>query len=93
MLISELQEIHRLFAQMLILHQKLIKFWSRDTLIFENVLGSGPPTPLGVEFWRTKIRFYPAGHEKKSATTINPICRLIASLCENEVFEKSKHSS
>ena len=64
MLIPELQEFHRLFAQMDILKQKLIKFRSRDILIRDNVLGSGSPTPPGVEFWRTKIRFYPAGHRK-----------------------------
>ena len=57
MLIPELQEFHKLFAQMDILKQKLIKFWSRDTLICDNVLGSGSPTPPGVEFWRIKIRF------------------------------------
>ena len=62
MLIPELQEFHRLFAQMDILQQKLIKFWSRDTLICDNVLGSGSPTPPGVEFWMIKIRFYPPGH-------------------------------
>ena len=64
MLIPELQEFHRLFAQMDILKQKLIKFWSRDTLICDNVLGSGSPTLPGVEFWRVKIRFYPAGYRK-----------------------------
>ena len=64
MLIPELQEFHRLFAQMDILKQKLIRFWSRDTLICDNVLGSGSPTPPGVEFWRIKIRFYPPGHKK-----------------------------
>ena len=71
MLIPELQEFHRLFAQMDILKEKLIKFWSRDTLICDNVLGSGSPTPPGVEFWRIKIRFYPPGHRKneKSTTT------------------------
>ena len=66
MLIRELQEINKRVVQMDILQQKLIKFWSRDTLIYENVLGSGPPTPPGVEFWRTKIRFYPAGHKKRA---------------------------
>ena len=66
MLIPELQEFHRLFAQMDILKQKLIRFWSRDTPICENVLRSGTPTPPGVEFWRTKSRFYPAGHRKTS---------------------------
>ena len=76
-----------------ILQQKLIKFWSRDTLICENVLGSGSPTPPGVEFWRIQIKFYPADHRKKSAATTNTICRLITLWCENEVFEKIKHSS
>ena len=72
MLIPELQEFHRLFAQMDILKEKLIKFWSRDTLICENVLGSGTPTPPGVEFWTIKIRFYPAGHKKNEKTTRAP---------------------
>ena len=76
-----------------ILKEKLIKIWSRDTPICENVLGSGTPTPPGVEFWRTKIRFYPAGHKKKSATTKVTICRVITLWCENEVSEKIKHSS
>ena len=69
MLIPELQEFHRLFAQMDILQQKLIKIWSRDTPICENVLGSGTPTPPGVEFWRIKIRFYPPGHRKNEKST------------------------
>ena len=69
MLIPELQEFHRLFAQMDILKEKLIKIWSRDTPICENFLGSGTPTPPGVEFWRIKIRFYPPGHRKNEKTT------------------------
>ena len=77
MLIPELQEFHRLFAQMDILQQKLIKFWSRDTLICDNVLGSGSPTPPGVEFWRIKIRFHPAGHRKTCQARKDPICRAI----------------
>ena len=77
MLIPELQEFHRLFAQMDILQQKLMKFWSRDTLICDNVLGSGSPTPPGVEFWRTKIRFYPAGHSKTCQQQKNRFCRVI----------------
>ena len=72
MLIPELQEFHRLFAQMDILKEKLIKFWSRDTLICDNVLGSGSPTPPGVEFWRIKIRFYPPGHRKNEKRTTTP---------------------
>ena len=28
-------------------------------------LGKWAPTPPGVEFWRTKISFYPAGHRKQ----------------------------
>ena len=66
MLIPELQEFHRLFAQMDILKEKLIKIWSRDTPICENVLGSGTPTPPGVDFWRTNITFHPAGHKKRA---------------------------
>ena len=69
MLIPELQDFHKLFAQMDILKEKLIKIWSRDTPICENVLGSGTPTPPGVEFWRIKIRFYCAGHRKNEKTT------------------------
>ena len=78
MLIPELQEFHRLFAQMDILKEKLIKIWSRDTPICENVLGSGTPTPPGVEFWRTKSRFYLAGHRKTSQQHKGPICRPLA---------------
>ena len=77
MLIPELQEFHKLFAQMDILQQKMIKIWSRDTPICENVLGSGTPTPPGVEFWMTKSRFYPAGHRKTSQQHKAPICRAI----------------
>ena len=69
MLIPELQEFHKLFAQMDIWQQKLMKFWSRDNLICDNVLGSGSPTPPGVEFWRIKIRFYPPGHRKNEKST------------------------
>ena len=93
MLTPELQEFHRLFSQIDILQQKLIKFWSRDTLICERVLGTGTHTPPGVEFWRTKTRFYPAGHKKKSAATTPRICRAITLWCENKVFEKIKDSS
>ena len=46
-----------------------MKFWSRDTLICDNVLGSGSPTPPGVEFWRIKIRFCPPGHRKNEKRT------------------------
>ena len=93
MLIRELQEINKLLSQMDILHQKLIKIWSRDTMICERVLGKWAPTPPGVEFWRTKIRFYPAGHRKRIQQQNNPICRLITLWCEDEVSEKIKHST
>ena len=90
MLIPELQEIHRLFAQMDILQQKLIKFWSRDTQICENVLGSGTPTPPGVEFWRTKIRFHCAGHRKKRAQQQR--CRCAgSSLCNVKMQIQNKN--
>ena len=69
MLIPELQEFHRLFAQIDILHQKLIKSWSRDNLICEKVLGNLAPTPPGVEFWRIKIRIDCAGHRKNEKIT------------------------
>ena len=73
-----------------ILQQNLKEFWSRDTLICERVIGSGSTTPPGVEFWRTKIRFYPAGHQKKGAATINSNCRVITLWCENKVFESTR---
>ena len=60
-----------------ILKQKLMKCWSRDTLICDNVLGSGSPTPPGVEIWRIKIRFYPASHRKTYQQQKDPICRFI----------------
>ena len=69
MLIPELQEFQKLFAQMDILQQKLMKFRSRDTLICDNALGSGSPTPPGVKFWRIKIKFYPPGHRKNEKTS------------------------
>ena len=71
-----------------ILHQKLIKFWSRETMICENVLQSGSPTPPGVEFWNPKFRFDPPGHRETRQTAKDPGCRVITSRCENEVFEK-----
>ena len=92
MLIPELQEFHRLFAQMDILQQKLIKFWSRDTLICDNVLGSGSPTPPGVEFWRTKIRFYPAGHKKMRQKHFNSKLRAITLRGKIKGLKKSKDS-
>ena len=88
MLIPELQEFNRLFAQMDIFQQKLVKIWSRDILICERVLGKWTPTPPGVKFWRTKVRFYPAGHRKMKNN--NSICRVITLWCENEVFEKAR---
>ena len=36
MLIPELQEIIKPFAQIVILHQNMIKFWPRDILLCEN---------------------------------------------------------
>ena len=65
----KMEEINRLFAQMDILQQKLIKICSRDTLICENVLGKWTPTPPGVEFWRTKIRIYCGEHRKNEKRT------------------------
>ena len=63
-LIPELHEFQRMFAHMDILQQKLIKCWSLDTLICDNVLGSGSPTPPGVEFSQITSKAYPAGHRK-----------------------------
>ena len=88
MLIPELQEFHRLFAQMDILQQKMIKIWSRDTPICENVLGSGSPTPPGVEFWKIKIKFYPPEHRKNEKKSKGPGCRVIILLCKNADSEK-----
>ena len=92
MLIPELQEFHRLFAQMDILKEKLMKFWPRDTLICDNVLGSGSPTPPGVEFWRTKSRFYPAGHRKTSQQQKRSNCRPITLRGKIKGLKKSKDS-
>ena len=77
MMIRELQEFNTLFAQMDIWHQKLIKCWSRDPLICERVIGKWTPTPPGVEFWRTKIKFYCAGHRKTSTATTVWNCRFV----------------
>ena len=53
MLIPELQKFNKLFAQIDILHQQLIKICSRYTLNCENVWGKWTPPLPGVEFWRT----------------------------------------
>ena len=87
-LIPGLQESIGRFAQMEIVHQKLIRTRSRDTLVCERVLGNLTPTPLGVEFWLTKIRFYSAGHRKKIATTTIRICRVITLWCKSEGSKK-----
>ena len=92
MLIPDLEEFHRLFAQMDISDQKLIKSWSRDTLICERVLGKWTPTPPGVEFWRTKIRFYPAGHRKTAQQQKVTICRVITLRGKIQGLKKSKDS-
>ena len=68
-LIPELQEVMRLFPQIDMMHQMLIKIRSRDTLICERVLGNLTPTPPGVEFWRIKIRIDCAGHRKNEKRT------------------------
>ena len=88
MLIPELQEFHKLFSQLDILQQQMIKILSRDTPICEHVLGKWTHTPPGVEFWETKIRFCPARHKERSPTTKVWNCRAITLLNENEVFEK-----
>ena len=64
MLNPELQEFHRLFAQMDIMHQKLIKFWSRDTLICERVLGILTMSSNSQYVLKVKIRFDCAGPRK-----------------------------
>ena len=91
-LIPELEEFNRLFAQMDILHQKLIKSWSRDTLICERVWGNLTPTPPGVDFWMTKIRFYCACHRKTATATTNSICRLTIFLRKIQDSEKNDSS-
>ena len=69
----KIEEINKLFAQIDILQEKIIKIRSRDTLICESVVGILTPTPPGVEFWKTKIRFYCAGHRKnEKITTTTP---------------------
>ena len=88
----KIQEINRLFSQMDILHQKLIKFWSRDTLICERVLGILTPTLPGVEFWKTKIRFHPAGHRKTTPATKVPNLRPITLRGKIKGLKKSKDS-
>ena len=60
----KMEEFKRLFAQINIQHQKLIKSWPRDILICERVLGKLTPTPPGVGFWKINISFYPAGHKE-----------------------------
>ena len=84
--------IPRLFAQMDILQQKLINFCSRDTLICDNVLGSGSPTPPGVKFWWVKIRFYPAGHRKTRQEHKGCICQAITLRGQIKGFKTSKDS-
>ena len=93
MLIPELQEFRRLFAQINILHQKLTKIWSRDALICERVLGILTPTPPGVEFWKTKIGFDPARHRKTATATNNTICRVITLRGKIKGFKKNEDSS
>ena len=87
----KIEEINKLLSQIDILQQNLIKLLSRDTLICDNVLGSGSPTPPGVEFWRIKIRFYPPGHRKmkKEQQDRMPAHYL---LCKNADSEKNKDS-
>ena len=88
MLIPDLQEFQRLLAQMDILQQKLINIWSRDTLICERVLGNLTPTPPGVEFWRTKIKFNCAGHRKNEKTTRAGVAG--SSLCGVKIEDSTK---
>ena len=62
--IRELQEINRQLSQMDILHQILIKLWSRDTLICERVLGILTLSSNSQYVLKVKIRFDCAGHKK-----------------------------
>ena len=84
--IRELKEINRLLSQMDILHKKLIKFWSRETMICDNVLQSGSTTPPGVESGAIPARFDPPGHRKPVAPTMAQICRDVILWCEIEVL-------
>ena len=93
MLIPELQEFNKLFAQMDILHQNMIKIWARDTLICERVLGKWTPTPPGVEFWRTKIGFYPPGQRENEKKTTSHFAGPPFSCVKNADSEKTKDSS
>ena len=92
MLIPELQAFNRLFAQIGILQQNLIKFWSRDTLICENVLGNLTPTPPGVEFWMIKIKIDCAGHRKNEKKNKVTGCRAITLRGKTQGLKKSKDS-
>ena len=65
MLIPELQEFHGPFAQMVIFQQKLIKAWSRDTMVCERVR-KVDTYPSRSWILMTKTRFDPAGHKKKA---------------------------
>ena len=60
----KIEEINRLLSQMDILHQKLIKFWSRDTLICKRVLQILTLSSNSQYVLKVKIRFDRAGHEK-----------------------------
>ena len=62
--IRELQEIKRLLSQIDILHQMLIKFWPRDTLICERVLEILTLSSNSQYVLKVKIRFDCAGHRK-----------------------------
>ena len=91
--VRELKEINRLLSQMDILHQMLIKVWSRDTLICERVLQILTLSSNSQYVLTPKIRFDPPGHRKTRVSIKGRKCRVMTCWCENEVSEKSKHSS
>ena len=83
-----IREFHKLVAQIDILHQKLTKIWSRDTLICERVLGKWTPTLPGVEFWRTKIKFYCASHRKRAQQQLIGFARSPFSNVKMKILKK-----
>ena len=58
-------EFQKPFAQIDILHQKLIKIWPRDILICERVLGVLTLSSNSQCVVKVEIRFYCAGHRKR----------------------------
>ena len=86
--IRELKEINRLLSQMDILYKMMIQFWSRETMICDNVLQSGSTTSVLLGVWCIPDRFHPPGHRKPACKTYTSGCRDVISWCEIGIFEK-----